>query len=721
MRRTAIVLAVLAAGAVLACKGTAQPGTEAPGAVEDTDPEVVADQVRSMTLDRRFHAAYLVAKDALERAPESSRLRAWTACSAALARHSVEADAVAVTIDENDSWHPFALACIALANRDDEMLTLSKQALERLGQHPDAIYVHAVTLFNASKLDETIGFCKAHSEVEAISTGLALIGASALAGKSFDARDHAMLDEAVSTFEAVRREDPKNVVAHYYGGMWLSFTGRTDEVLVLLEQAAKLAPDSLDVHERLWDAILSSNKLDAAARKARIMDDVQRFLAARPDDPAVLVTAGRYYGRLGLEAEAERMFGRIDSDFPDSREAEQVAFDRLKEVFDELQNQQRREDKMDPALVARYQKMADAFVARPKHRLPGRLGFVYMTLASLLSNEDEPDPERLLWVAEGMVEHDKRNLLFTNGLVPMKLARKTPYKERALEIVRAGLAQAEVDLEKTREDLTKPGEYEEARNYLLGQIHLAEGVVLAEMGRFDEAEKSLAQAHKMLQTPDPCLELGRLAERRGRLARAEKHYMEGLGRPVYTGDNPCEKALRELYAKRRGNERGFDGYLARLERKHRKARKKEVLASREAEPRPLPAFDLEDLKGGRLVSSSLDGKVVAITFWGIWCGPCVWETKLLEELARKYADDPDVEILTVSVDGNRDEIEKWLAENGHDLPMLLDEGYSYRAGVQGWPTTWFVDRKGRIAYTHMGSLAALVDEYSWRIEDLKKR
>ena len=54
-----------------------------------------------------------------------------------------------------------------------------------------------------------------------------------------------------------------------------------------------------------------------------------------------------------------------------------------------------------------------------------------------------------------------------------------------------------------------------------------------------------------------------------------------------------------------------------------------------------------------------------------------------------------------------------------DFPVLLDDGYVRKAGVVSFPTTWFVDRQGRIVFVQEGWSKHLVEEFGWRIEALK--
>jgi hypothetical protein len=54
------------------------------------------------------------------------------------------------------------------------------------------------------------------------------------------------------------------------------------------------------------------------------------------------------------------------------------------------------------------------------------------------------------------------------------------------------------------------------------------------------------------------------------------------------------------------------------------------------------------------------------------------------------------------------------------LRILVDDGYAEDAGVSSFPTTWFLDRAGRLQYRINGNTGDLVEEDSWLIEELKK-
>jgi hypothetical protein len=57
----------------------------------------------------------------------------------------------------------------------------------------------------------------------------------------------------------------------------------------------------------------------------------------------------------------------------------------------------------------------------------------------------------------------------------------------------------------------------------------------------------------------------------------------------------------------------------------------------------------------------------------------------------------------------------------YDFPVLLDNGFSKKENVRAWPTTWFIDPQGRMAFKKEGWTEHLLEEFSWRIDALTAR
>lgn len=115
-------------------------------------------------------------------------------------------------------------------------------------------------------------------------------------------------------------------------------------------------------------------------------------------------------------------------------------------------------------------------------------------------------------------------------------------------------------------------------------------------------------------------------------------------------------------------------------------------------------FSLPSVNGGTVSLSELRGKVVLIDFWATWCGPCVYEIPAFINLKNKYAKD-GFEIIGLSVDRDRSQMTAFIREKGINYPIAyadaeLQEKYG---GIRGIPTTFFIDKKGRIAEKVVGA------------------
>lgn len=87
-----------------------------------------------------------------------------------------------------------------------------------------------------------------------------------------------------------------------------------------------------------------------------------------------------------------------------------------------------------------------------------------------------------------------------------------------------------------------------------------------------------------------------------------------------------------------------------------------------------------------------------VNFWGIWCSWCIHELSEYQLLYEKYADDENVLILSINNDKNLQEVADWQRDRSFTFTTLLDDGYARSAKVHSFPTTWFLDREGRIVY-----------------------
>lgn len=124
-----------------------------------------------------------------------------------------------------------------------------------------------------------------------------------------------------------------------------------------------------------------------------------------------------------------------------------------------------------------------------------------------------------------------------------------------------------------------------------------------------------------------------------------------------------------------------------------------------AKPALAPDFALEDIDGKRRRLSDLRGKVVLVNFWATWCPPCRREMPSIERLSHALKG-ADFAILAVNVAESLDEVFSFTGtlDPVPTFPIVFDRDSSVLKAwpVRGLPTTFILDKQGRIAYRAVG-------------------
>lgn len=122
-----------------------------------------------------------------------------------------------------------------------------------------------------------------------------------------------------------------------------------------------------------------------------------------------------------------------------------------------------------------------------------------------------------------------------------------------------------------------------------------------------------------------------------------------------------------------------------------------------------PDFTLTDQYGKTHSLSDYRGQVVFLNFWATWCGPCQAE---MPDIQRMYeargGNAGDLVVLGVAnprakdhpgnIDVPADEVKAFLKERGYTYPVVMDTSGDVFAtyGVNGYPTTFMIDRDGNV-------------------------
>jgi cytochrome c biogenesis protein CcmG/thiol:disulfide interchange protein DsbE len=134
---------------------------------------------------------------------------------------------------------------------------------------------------------------------------------------------------------------------------------------------------------------------------------------------------------------------------------------------------------------------------------------------------------------------------------------------------------------------------------------------------------------------------------------------------------------------------------------------------------PAPGLRLPAADGKVVSLADYRGRVVLIDFWASWCGPCRQAFPAINNLQAEFHD-RGFDALAINLDERRKDADQFLAERPHTLTVLFDpKGESATSfGLGGMPSSFVVDREGRVRFAHTGFTSATLEEYRQEIASL---
>lgn len=123
------------------------------------------------------------------------------------------------------------------------------------------------------------------------------------------------------------------------------------------------------------------------------------------------------------------------------------------------------------------------------------------------------------------------------------------------------------------------------------------------------------------------------------------------------------------------------------------------------EPVSAPSLALPDIRDRVHDLKDYLGRVVLVNFWASWCPPCLVEMPGMQRMAQRFGD-RSFKVLAVNVGEGKNQTRRALKLTGFRGTVLLD---SRSAAFEEWgasvlPTSYLIDRAGRIRYEAVGPL-----------------
>lgn len=120
---------------------------------------------------------------------------------------------------------------------------------------------------------------------------------------------------------------------------------------------------------------------------------------------------------------------------------------------------------------------------------------------------------------------------------------------------------------------------------------------------------------------------------------------------------------------------------------------------------PASDFELQDMDEEKVKFSKYHGKVILLNFWATWCPPCIREMPSMERL-HQQVDAEDFKVLAVNQMEDVDQVFAFTGQLDVDptFEILFDttSEVSQAYAVRGLPTTYLIDKQGKIRYRAVG-------------------
>jgi thiol-disulfide isomerase/thioredoxin len=304
----------------------------------------------------------------------------------------------------------------------------------------------------------------------------------------------------------------------------------------------------------------------------------------------------------------------------------------------------------------------------------------------------QPDDSEMMLLAVSLLQQqgDDASLVRADGYVTRVLDRveKSTPEERSAHASEA--------------------DWQERHDKIRAALYFLRGEIESSLRNYDAAKKDLQTSYSIRPNAAAAEVLGEIAELQKDLPKAIEEYTLAF---VLPDSGPSARVDRRLVRKKLGNvwrqahvtEKGLgDAILAAYDRVEATATGTSAAAARNKGAKEFFDFTLRNEDGTPEPLATLRGKILALSFWATWCGPCRELEPIFSQVAKSYVGNSEIVFLAVNTDEDESLVPPFLAKERWSVASVYADGLDDFLKIESLPTVMLFDRSGKIVYHSAG-------------------
>lgn len=248
-------------------------------------------------------------------------------------------------------------------------------------------------------------------------------------------------------------------------------------------------------------------------------------------------------------------------------------------------------------------------------------------------------------------------------------------------------------------------QWEQQKKSDLANAHYVRGDLYFKLKDYDAARKDLETSYEIFPSAGAAQRWGETAELQKDLNTAIQEYARAFalaeGKSGSVSREEIRKKIGNVWRIAHGSENGLGEYLLNTY----------DTVTRPTVKKPARNEGVKDFSGFILRKASsgapyplkdTKGKVVVLSFWATWCGPCHELEPLYAHVAADFRDLPEAFFLSANCDEDETLVAPYLQKDKVTTEIVFADGLERLFSVNSFPTVIVVDRQGKIAFRSDG-------------------